>query len=70
LPLLQGRYHVDLWFGDGPENLDQVESAFVFDVEATDIYGSGVPPMGNLGVMFFRAEWEHRSSNAASLQFA
>jgi lipopolysaccharide transport system ATP-binding protein len=59
LPILQGRYTIDLWLGDGPSDLDHVPSALAFEVEATDLYGSGVPPLSYIGVVFLRADWEH-----------
>jgi lipopolysaccharide transport system ATP-binding protein len=57
LPFLQGSYTIDLWLGDGQTNLDNVMGALSFEIEASDIYGSGTPPMGHLGAAFLEADW-------------
>jgi len=64
-PLLQGQYTIDLWFGDGDDNLDLVSGGLTLDVEPTDIYGTGRPPLP-LGAMFFQATWEHETRGKAT----
>lgn len=58
LPLVQGRYEVDVWLGDGPSDLDVLKGYLAFDLEATDYYGSGVPPMASLGTVLLDASWD------------
>lgn len=55
--LLQGLYIVDVWFGDGSENLDLVRGGLEFRIHDADIYGTGKPPMSQLGVMYFSPQW-------------
>lgn len=60
-PLAPGRYTIDVWLGDSTEDLDHVQDCVVFDVEATDYYGSGVPPFDNLGNLVLRPKWFTRT---------
>lgn len=55
--LLQGHYNVDVWLGEGPEDLDAVLGASHFTIEPTDIYATGRTPFESLGVMFLKAQW-------------
>ena len=63
LPLVKGRYWVELAVGDmvTKKRLDHVERAASFDVMDADVYGSGVevPSTGPYaGVVFVDAGWE------------
>jgi lipopolysaccharide transport system ATP-binding protein len=66
LNLLQGEYNLELWLGDGSKDLDQVESAATFVIEPADIYGTGVTPISQLGVVFLRATWGHAPARGLS----
>jgi lipopolysaccharide transport system ATP-binding protein len=57
ISLLPGRYTADVWFGDGPIDLDVAQAAIEFAIDATDVYGTGQLPLHQLGVIFFRADW-------------
>jgi lipopolysaccharide transport system ATP-binding protein len=57
LPLMPGRYHLDLYLGDEHKSIDSVMDAIGFDVIATDIYGSGRLPPANCGPFLWSAEW-------------
>jgi lipopolysaccharide transport system ATP-binding protein len=59
LPLLQGLYTVDVWLGDGATDVDVVEAAVTFEVEATDVYGTGAVPIASLGTIMLYADWTH-----------
>lgn len=63
-PLLQGSYSLDVWLGDGPENVDVIEGGCMFSVVEGDIYGTGVTPFAHMGVNFFRPAWEMEASGA------
>jgi lipopolysaccharide transport system ATP-binding protein len=69
-PLAPGRYTIDVWLGDNTEDLDHVQDCAAFDVEATDYYGSGVPPFHNLGNLVLRPKWSTRTDDRAIHQSA
>ncbi|MDX2229161.1 MAG: ABC transporter ATP-binding protein [Leptolyngbyaceae cyanobacterium bins.349] len=58
LPLLQGDYTVDLWLGDGSNDIDTLTGYLNFHIEETDIYGTGKPPFGHMGVFLLKPKWE------------
>lgn len=60
LPLIQGSYSADLWFGDGLTDLDAALEAVRFDVHGTDPYSTGKLPIEDLGVVFLKADWGYR----------
>jgi lipopolysaccharide transport system ATP-binding protein len=48
LPLLPGRYVIDLSLGDGFRDLDTVSDAITFEVLPADVFGTGkLPPQGS-----------------------
>jgi lipopolysaccharide transport system ATP-binding protein len=48
LPLLPGRYAIDLSLGDGLRELDAVNDAITFEVLPADVFGTGkLPPPGS-----------------------
>lgn len=56
--LLQGDYTVNLWLGDGSVDIDGLANYLSFQIEESDIYNSGQPPFGNMGVVFFEPQWQ------------
>ena len=57
LPLLAGKYVIDLYFGDEHQSLDAVFDAIQFDVDPADVFGTGKlpPPVG--GPFYWPARW-------------
>jgi lipopolysaccharide transport system ATP-binding protein len=58
IPVLQGKYTVDLWLSDHATDLDTLTGYLKFDVEETDVYKSGYTPFSGLGMIFLDAKWE------------
>jgi lipopolysaccharide transport system ATP-binding protein len=58
LPLLQGTYSVDLFFGEDYQNVDVVFDAISFDVMEVDVFGTGQIPHSNEGTIFWPARFE------------
>jgi lipopolysaccharide transport system ATP-binding protein len=57
LPLLPGRYVIDLSLGDGFRELDAVNDAITFEVLPADVFGTGkLPPPGS-AVVFWPAHF-------------
>jgi lipopolysaccharide transport system ATP-binding protein len=57
LPLLAGRYGIDLTLGDGLRDLDTVIDAITFEVLPSDVFGTGkLPPPGS-AVVFWPASF-------------
>jgi lipopolysaccharide transport system ATP-binding protein len=57
LPLLPGRYAIDLSLGDGFRDLDAVSDAITFEVLPADVFGTGkLPPPGS-AVVFWPAHF-------------
>lgn len=57
LPLLPGRYAIDLSLGDGFRDLDVVNDAITFEVLPADVFGTGkLPPPGS-AVVFWPARF-------------
>ncbi|HEV8058508.1 MAG TPA: ABC transporter ATP-binding protein [Gemmataceae bacterium] len=65
-PLLQGHYTANIWFGNGPADLDVVKDCLSFRMEGADVYGTGQYPLDHLGVMFLRADWQTLESPVAT----
>ncbi len=57
LPLLQGMYTVELWLGDGPEDVDNLMGYLSFQIEPSDVYGSGQTPFARLGTVYLDPKW-------------
>jgi homopolymeric O-antigen transport system ATP-binding protein len=67
LPLMPGRYSVDLHFGDFADitrDLDVVLDAASFEVYPTDIFGTGLLPTALDGPVIWQASWTVRDCNA------
>jgi lipopolysaccharide transport system ATP-binding protein len=57
LPLLPGRYAIDLSLGDGFRELDAVNDAITFEVLPADVFGTGkLPPPGS-AIVFWPAHF-------------
>jgi lipopolysaccharide transport system ATP-binding protein len=56
-PLLPGYYEADIWLGDGQEDLDVALRGACFQIQESDVYGTGRTPIRTLGSIFFRADW-------------
>jgi lipopolysaccharide transport system ATP-binding protein len=59
IPLMPGRYVVDLWLEDFANHapLDMVADAVTFEVIPADLLGTGRLPSPNEGPVFYRARW-------------
>ncbi|HEY2663110.1 MAG TPA: ABC transporter ATP-binding protein [Candidatus Binataceae bacterium] len=59
LPLLPGRYWLDIWFEDAAvwAPLDMIEDAVSFDVTSSDLFGSGRLPPPIFGPVVQRGVW-------------
>ncbi|MGH7999857.1 MAG: ABC transporter ATP-binding protein, partial [Brasilonema sp.] len=57
-PLLQGNYTVDIWLGDGPTDVDTLTGFINFQIEDTDVYGTGRIPFAHMGIIFLEPIWQ------------
>ena len=57
-PLLQGQYLVDVWLGDGLEDLDTLTECISFNIAESNIYRTGRTPFSQMGTIFLEPEWE------------
>jgi lipopolysaccharide transport system ATP-binding protein len=57
LPLMPGKYFIDLWLGDLSHDIDVVFDAISFEVTPADLLGSGHLPPSSLGPVFCPAQW-------------
>jgi lipopolysaccharide transport system ATP-binding protein len=62
LPLLEGTYSVDLFFGEEYANLDIIYDAISFEVLPADVFNSGQVPHSSEGTIFWPAEFEIRAT--------
>lgn len=58
LPLMPGRYSLDLWFGDSQRSLDCVTHAVTIQIVAANVTGTGKLPPANCGPVYWPATWE------------
>jgi lipopolysaccharide transport system ATP-binding protein len=58
LPLLNGMYSIDLFFGFDYQNTDVIYDAISFEVIEADVLGTGQIPPANEGTIFWPAEFE------------
>jgi len=64
LNLLPGRYFLDLTLGDVKGKMqDELSPAACFDVEVSDVLGSGMPMDQQYGVVFFKSAWSLRNGS-------
>ncbi len=72
MPLMPGRYGVDLYLGDDYGDVDTVLDAISFVVHATDVFGSGRLPPPSAGPLLVQAAWQFTPSDtgppASSIQ--
>jgi hypothetical protein len=57
-PLLQGHYNLDIWLGDGSDDLDTLEGYLQLTIQESDIYHTGRAPFAKMGVVFLDANWD------------
>jgi lipopolysaccharide transport system ATP-binding protein len=57
LPLMPGRYSIDLYFGTMGDDLDIIHDAISFDVVPADVFGTGKLPPANTGSLCWPARW-------------
>jgi lipopolysaccharide transport system ATP-binding protein len=62
LPLMPGRYVIDLWLEDFdiPGDLDRIHDSVTFEVISTDRLGTGRLPPSSEGPLFYRGQWDLR----------
>jgi lipopolysaccharide transport system ATP-binding protein len=64
LPLMPGRYFLDLYCGDWQRDIDVVHEAISFEVVPADVFGTGqIPPRAD-GPIFWPATFEVKSGQA------
>ncbi len=66
LPLLPGRYTIDIWLGDGHRNLDVLKQFLCFEIAATDYYESGVFITGSNGTVLLDVDWAFKQAELSS----
>jgi lipopolysaccharide transport system ATP-binding protein len=57
LPLVPGRYSIDLYFGHHHGDTDEVHDAIAFEVLPADVFGSGQLPPTSSGPIFWPAKF-------------
>ena len=57
LPLLPGRYSLDIYLGDGIENVDVIYDAISVEVLSADVFGTGQLPPAGVGLIFWSASF-------------
>jgi lipopolysaccharide transport system ATP-binding protein len=58
LPLMYGRYHLNLWLGKHTTPVDEIENVAVFDILQSDVYATGrMPESYNGGICYSLHEW-------------
>ena len=67
LPLMPGRYSVDLFFGDAYRDCDVVNDALSFEVVAADVFGNGRLPDAECGPVFWPASWTYQPLESRDL---
>jgi lipopolysaccharide transport system ATP-binding protein len=55
---LQGNYSIDLWLGEGLDDVDMLADALTFTIEDADIYGSGQTPVPSMGLIYLQPTWD------------
>jgi lipopolysaccharide transport system ATP-binding protein len=57
--LLPGMYHLTLIIGNGTSDLDRIDRAGQFTVEAADVFGTGFPPQPGHGIFYQDVKWSY-----------
>jgi lipopolysaccharide transport system ATP-binding protein len=65
LPLMPGRYAIDLSLGDGFRDLDTVNDAITFEILPADVFGTGKLPSPGSAVVFWPARFAITNGNQA-----
>jgi lipopolysaccharide transport system ATP-binding protein len=63
LPLMPGRYSLDLYLGDHARSIDTVLDAVSFTVLEKDVYGMGRLPHAHTGPIIWSGSWRYEESN-------
>jgi len=58
LPLMPGTYSVDLYLGDGAQDLDIIEHAISFEILPADYFGTGQLPHPSCGLIMIDASFQ------------
>jgi hypothetical protein len=58
VPLMPGRYTIDLYLGNDYHDIDTVLDAISFDVHSADVFGSGRLPPTAAGPFIVPASWQ------------
>lgn len=66
LPLLPGRYTIDLYFGDGSHDVDTVFDAISVEVQPADVFGTGQLPPSGSGVFYWQASFHLTNENQST----
>jgi lipopolysaccharide transport system ATP-binding protein len=61
LPLVHGRYSIDLYFGHRHGDTDEVEDAIAFEVLPADVFGTGQLPPTSAGPIWWPATFVLRA---------
>ncbi len=64
IPLMPGKYPIDLYFGSRGHNLDIIDHAIELEITPGDVFGTGRLPPSFCGDVFWPAEWEVTASDA------
>jgi len=56
-PLMPGYYSIDLYLGNGVDNIDVIYSAITFEVIEEDVFGTGKLPPSMAGPICWPARW-------------
>ncbi len=66
LPLVPGRYDIDVAVGDSTRVLDYIESAGYVDIIAADALGTGKLPTSSQCVFLKRASWQYEERSSST----
>jgi lipopolysaccharide transport system ATP-binding protein len=66
LPLMPGRYSIDLYFGDRHSSIDRIEDAISFSIVSADVFGTGKLPPRRCGAFYWPAKWALRVESAGA----
>jgi hypothetical protein len=59
LPLVPGRYYVELVLADGYQVVEKVERAETIDVVFADVFGTGKIPKNTQGYLVLPCDWNY-----------
>jgi lipopolysaccharide transport system ATP-binding protein len=65
-PLLPGHYSIDLYLGDGAEDVDVVYDAISLEVQPADVFGTGQLPPSGSGVIYWPAKFALAMANGSN----